>query len=149
MNSSQPSERERSTRDYSLPGAPEGLGSMIGGIIGDLQEIVRGEVQLAKTELKEDATTIGRGTGFIAGAALIGLVGLIFLMLAVTYLLDKWVDRWVGAGIVAVVLLVIAAILAMSGRSQITAANLKPEQSIESLKEDKEWANRQIKSVKK
>ncbi|MDQ3779526.1 MAG: phage holin family protein [Chloroflexota bacterium] len=149
MNSSQPSEGERSPRDYSLPGAPEGLGSMIGGIIGDLQEIVRGEVQLAKTELKEDATTIGRGAGFIAGGALIGLVGFIFLMLAVTYLLDKWVDRWVGAGIVAIVLLVIAAILAMSGRSQITAANLKPEQSIESLKEDKEWANRQIKSVKK
>jgi uncharacterized membrane protein YqjE len=149
MSTRQPSERERSTRDYSLPGAPEGLGTMIGGIIGDLQEIVRGEVQLAKTELKEDASTIGRGAGFLAGAALIGLVGFIFLMLALTYLLDEWVDRWIAAGIVAVALLLIAAILAQSGRSQIKAANLKPEQTIETLKEDKEWASRQINSVKR
>lgn len=149
MDSGQPNERERSTRDYNLPGAPEGLGTMIGGIIGDLQEIVRGEVQLAKTELKEDASTIGRGAGFLAGAALIGLVGFIFLMLAVTYLLDEWVDRWIAAGIVAVVLLIIAAILAQSGRSQLKSASLKPEQTIETLKEDKEWASRQIKSAKR
>ncbi len=149
MSTRQPSEREGSTRNYQLPGAPEGLGSMIGGIIGDLQEIVRGEVQLAKTELKEDATTIGRAAGFLVGAALLGLVGFIFLMLAVTYLLDQWMHLWIAAGIVAVALLVIAAILAQSGRSQLKAANLKPEETIETLKEDKEWASQQIKSVKR
>ncbi len=149
MSTRQPSEGERSAQDSNLPGAAEGVGSIIGGIIGDLQGIVRGEVQLAKTELKEDASKIGRGAGFLAGAALIGLVGFIFLMLAVTYLLDEWVDRWIAAGIVAVALLLIAAILAQSGRSQLKSANLKPEQTMETLKEDKEWASQQIKSVKK
>ncbi len=154
MRSSQARDRsapqgDQSTRDYNVSGAPEGLGSLITGIIADLQEIVRGEVQLAKTELKEDASTLGRGAGLLVGGALIGLVGFIFLMLAVTYLLAQWLDLWLAAGIVAVVLLVVAAILAMSGRSQLQRANLKPEQTIETLKEDKEWASQQINSVKR
>jgi hypothetical protein len=70
-------------------------------------------------------------------------------MLAVTYLLDKWVDRWVGAAIVGAVLAAIAAILAMSGKRKLSAANMKPEQTIETLKEDQAWAKQQINSVKR
>jgi hypothetical protein len=127
----------------------EGIGSLIAGLLKDLQDLVRAEVQLAKTELKEDAAELGRGAGFIAGGALIGLVGFIFLMLAVTYLLNRWFDDWVSALIVGAVLAVVALILISSGRSTLSAANLKPEQTIATLKEDQEWAKRQINSVTK
>ena len=127
----------------------EGIGSLIAGLIGDLQEIVRGEVRLAKAELREDATTMGRGVAMLAAGAFVGLVGFIFLMLALTYLLDKTFQLWISAGIVAVGLLVLAAILAMVGKNRLSAANLKPEQTIESLKEDREWAKQQISSVKR
>jgi len=150
MNPSQDSRAKGDTPGrYQLAGAPEGLGSLITGIIKDLQDLLRAEVQLAKTELKEDVTAAGKGIGYIAGGAMIGLVSFIFLMLAVTYLLDKWVDRWVGAAIVGVVLAVIAAILAMSGKRKLSAGNMKPEQTIETLKEDQEWAKQQINSVKR
>jgi hypothetical protein len=56
---------------------------------------------------------------------------------------------WIAAGIVGLALIIIAAILASSGKSKIQEANLKPEQTIDSLKEDQEWASRQMKSVKK
>ncbi len=125
------------------------LGATVGSIIEDLQEIIRGEVQLAKTELKEDATALGKAAGMIGAGVFFGLVGFIFLMLAVTYLLAEWMDMWIAAGIVAVVLLIVAAILAMTGKGQMSKANMKPEQTIESVKEDKEWASRQINSVKK
>jgi uncharacterized membrane protein YqjE len=127
----------------------DSVGATIGSIIEDLQGIVRGEVQLAKTELKEEAGQMGRGAGMVGAGVLFGLVGFIFLMLAVTYLLAEWVEMWIAAGIVALVLLVVAAILAMSGKNQISDANLTPDQTIDSLKEDKEWASRQMNSVKK
>jgi len=128
---------------------PESLGTIVAGIVEDLQGIVRGEVQLAKTELKEDASAISRAATLIAIAAIVGLVGFSFLMLGVTYLLNKSLEMWLSAGIVGVVLLIIALIAAMVGKNQLSAANLKPQQTIDSLKEDQEWTSRQIKSVKK
>ena len=130
-------------------GQQEGLGTLFAGILRDLQEMLRGEIQLAKTELREDVGAMGKGVGALAAAGLFGLTGFIFLMLDATHLLNKWVQMWIAAGIVALALLLIAAILAASGRKQLSAANLKPEQTIESLKEDKEWAKQQISSVKR
>lgn len=125
------------------------IGTMIGDIIEDLQGIVRGEVQLAKTELKEDAAQMGKGAGMAGAGIFFGLVGFIFLMLGVTYVLNQWMRMWIAAGIVGLALLILAAILAMVGKSQIQRANLVPEQTIDSVKEDKEWASRQMNSVKK
>jgi len=127
----------------------ESLGTIVTGIVQDLQDVVRGEVQLAKTELKEDASSLGKGAAMIAAGALVALVGFIFLMLGVTYLLNKSMQMWIAAGIVGVVLLLIGIVAAMAGKNTFSAANLKPTQTIDSLKEDQQWANRQIKSVKK
>jgi uncharacterized membrane protein YqjE len=130
-------------------GSGESLGETITGIVKDLQEIIRGEVQLAKTEIKEDAGQMGKALGMVGAAALLGLTGFIFLMLGVTYLLNKSLEMWVSAGIVGLALLIIGAIVGMAGKSQMQQANFKPDQTIESVKEDKEWASRQIKSVKR
>jgi len=51
----------------------QGVGTLVSGLIADLQSLVRSEVKLAKTELKEDATQMGTGAGMIAGGALVGL----------------------------------------------------------------------------
>jgi uncharacterized membrane protein YqjE len=125
------------------------VGSMVGEIIGDLQDIVRGEVQLAKTELKEEAGQMGKGAGMAGAGVFVGLIGFIFLMLGVTYLLNKWMQMWIAAGIVGLALVIVAAILVMNGKKQIEEANLAPKKTIESVKEDKEWASRQMNSVKK
>ncbi|MEJ7837579.1 MAG: phage holin family protein [Thermomicrobiales bacterium] len=140
---------EQTTKQETGGSAPQGVGTLVSGVLEDLQSLVRSEVQLAKSEFKEDATKIGSGVGMIAGGALVGLVGFIFLMLGVTYLLNKSVEMWIAAGIVGLVLILIAAIVAMSGKKKMSAASLKPDQTIDTMKENKEWANRQIKSVKK
>lgn len=127
----------------------ESLGDTVMGIVSDVQNVIRGEVQLAKTELKEDATQMGKGAGMIGAGVFFGLIGFMFLMLGVTYFINQWLEMWLSALIVGAVLVLIAAILAMVGKSQIQSANLKPEKTIESVKEDKQWVNHQIKSVKK
>lgn len=132
-----------------LGGAAESLGATLSSIIENLQNIVRGEVQLAKTELKEEASTMGKGAGMIGAGVFFGLVGFIFLMLALTYLLNKALEMWISAGIVGLGLVVIAAILAMVGKNRLSEANLVPQKTIQSVKEDQEWASRQMKSVRK
>ncbi|HYI25804.1 MAG TPA: phage holin family protein [Thermomicrobiales bacterium] len=127
----------------------QGLGSLVSGIVEDLQNIVRGEVRLAKTEMKEEASAMGRAAASIVAGALVALVGFIFLMLGVTYLINQSLEMWLSAGIVGVALLVIGGILAMIGKNRLQAASLKPTQTIDSLKEDQQWANQQIKSVGK
>ena len=134
---------------FDPAGAVEGLAPLFSGLVKDLQDLLRGEIQLARAELKQDAAVVGRALAGLAAAALLGLTGFIFLMLAVTYLLSRFLRDWIAAGIVALALLAIAGILGMAGKRQLSAANLKPEQTIETLKEDKEWASRQINSVKR
>src|SRR5687768_7152044 len=62
-------------------GDQESVSALISGLIQDLQELVRGEVKLAKTEIRDDAMTAGRALGSIAAGALVGVTGFIFLML--------------------------------------------------------------------
>ena len=130
-------------------GTPEGVGVLVAGLIKDVQELVRGEIKLATTELKEDASAAGKGIGFLVAGGLVGLIALAFVGLAAAALLDTWMPTWIAVGIVAVALAVIAAILVMSGKSKLSAGNLKPEQTIASLQEDKEWAKRQMNSAKR
>ena len=149
MSTSQDARGDGAASRYNLAGAPEGLGSLITGIIKDLQDLLRAEVQLAKTELREDAGALGKALAFIAAGAFIGLVGFIFMIQAIVWILDEFVNDWIAAGIVALALLLIAAILAMSGRSKLSHASLKPEQTIDTLKEDQQWAKQQINSAKR
>lgn len=127
----------------------QSLGDTFTSIIEDVQNIVRGEVQLAKTEIKEDAGKLGKALGMIGVAALLGLVGFIFLMLGVTYLLNRSLEMWVSAGIVGLVLLMIGVGVGLAGKNQMQEANMVPDKTIDSLKEDQEWASHQINSVKK
>ncbi len=135
--------RERLTREA------ESLGALVSGLLQDLQDLVRAEIALAKAEVKEDATTAGKAAGVLAAGGVVGLVAFIFLMLAVTFLLAIWIPLWVSALIVGVVLGIVAAILVMRGKQSLSQANLAPEQTIATLKEDQAWAKRQINSVRK
>lgn len=127
----------------------EGIGALVSGVVSDLQDLFRAEIALAKTELKEDAQATGKAAGMMVGGGVVGLVGFIFLMLAATYALALALPLWASALIVAAVLIVVAAVLVMMGKKELSATKLGPEQTIETLKEDQEWAKQQINSVRK
>jgi len=132
--------------DSASPAESQSIGSLLSGLLHDLQEMMRGEVALARAEIKEDVATIGKGAASLAIAAVVALTGFVFLMLGATYLLNIWMRMWVAAGIVGLVLLVIGGILLMSAKKQLSATSLKPTQTIDSLKETKSWAQQQMTS---
>jgi uncharacterized membrane protein YqjE len=125
-----------------------------GDLVKQLSEqtttLVRKEIELAKAELSEKGKVAGQGAGMFGGAALVGLLALGTFTALVLSLLDKAMDFWVAALIVTVVYGAIAAVLAMTGRDRMKQGMPPaPEQTVETVKEDVQWAKSQAKSARR
>lgn len=116
------------------------VGDLLGEVSGDLSKLLRQEVALAKVELKEEATKAGKAGGLLAGAVACGYLVLVFLALALVFALDNVMDIGWAALLTAVLLGIIAAVLFVIGRNRLKQVNPTPEQTIETLKEDVQWA---------
>jgi uncharacterized membrane protein YqjE len=138
---------DRQPHDIDLATEPrqpdKSLGELFAEMTEDLGHLTRQEVQLAKVELAEEGRRAARAGGMFAGAAGTGLVGLTILSMAASWLLDNWMPRALAFLVVAVVLFVIAGVLAARGRSEAKSIDPVPRQTVETLKEDAEWAKAQ------
>jgi hypothetical protein len=119
------------------------LGQIVGDVTQDLSALVRQELQLAKTEAKQEASRAGRGAGLLTGAGVAGHLLLVFVSLALMFLLDNWMPIELAALIMAAVWLVVALVLASAGRKALARTNPALPQTQRSLKEDVEWARQQ------
>ncbi len=119
------------------------LGDIVGDISKDFSTLVRQEMDLAKTEMKQEISKVGKGAGMFGGAGVAGYLMLFFLSLALTYLLDNWMPIELAALIVAVLWGVVAAVLAARGRKEIKDANPQLPVTQRTLKEDAQWARTQ------
>ncbi len=124
-----------------------GLGALLSGVVGDLQGLLRGELQLAKTELKEEATAAAGGAAAAAAGGITGLVGIVFVMHGVAELLSKVMPRWMANTLVGLGLLAGAGSLGMSGKEKLSAAKLAPQQTLQTLRENASWAKDRLSSV--
>ena len=107
-------------------------------------ELVRKEVDLAKAELTEKGKTAGKGAGMFGGACLFGLTAFLALTACLIALLSTAMQVWLAALIVTVVYAAVAGVLALIGRRKLKEATPPaPEQTIETLKEDVQWAKNQ------
>jgi uncharacterized membrane protein YqjE len=112
-------------------------------IIGNVQEILRSEVQLAKTELKEEAAeaatpVITIGVGLVLAAYAVGL-----LLLAAVFGLTTIMAAWSAALLVGAVAAIIAVLLINMGLGGLKRINMKSERLIASLQENVRWVKRQ------
>jgi uncharacterized membrane protein YqjE len=117
---------------------------------GQTSTLVRQEIELAKVELEAKGKRFGEGAGMFGAAAIVGLLMLGTLTALVLSLLDKAMDFSLAALIVTLVYAAIAAVLAMFGRDRVKRGlPAAPEQTVETVKEDVQWAKSQAKSVKR
>jgi uncharacterized membrane protein YqjE len=117
----------------------ESVGQLVSQLTTDLGQLTRQELALAKAELQTEAKKAGKGVGMLGGAAFAGWMVALFVSLTVMWALDKAMDLIWAALIVAVVWAVVAAVLARSGRKELQDVEPKPDQTVESLKEDAKW----------
>lgn len=126
--------------DPGLDSDRSSLGEIVGEITSDLSTLMRQELDLMKAELKAEATKAGTGVGMLGGAGFAGYFLLLFLSVALMAALDAVMPLGWAALIVAVLWGIVAAVLATTGKSKLKDVNPKPEQTIETLKEDAQWA---------
>jgi hypothetical protein len=125
------------------------IGDLVKQLAGQTSTLVRQEIDLAKAEMTEKATIAGKGAGLLGGAAAVGLLAAGALTACLILVLSEAMDAWLAALIVAVVLGAVAAVLGLSGRNKIRAATpAVPEQTIETVKEDVEWAKTRTPSAR-
>jgi tetrahydromethanopterin S-methyltransferase subunit C len=107
------------------------IGQLVADATHDLEGIVRGEIALAKAEVSSGAKVIGKGAGLLAGAAFLGLMGVVFILHSAAWGIAEWLPVWAGYLIVAVVVLIIGAILGLLGKKSLDKARPAPERAIE------------------
>lgn len=127
-----------------------GFGDLLRDLANGSADLLRGEAKLARIELTDVAANVGRGSGLAALGGVLLLLGGLSLAAGVVLLAgDQWLPRdlyWLAALVVTVIAGVIAALLARRGMRQLSPAQLAPDQTVETLKEDKEWLKRRLKS---
>lgn len=126
-----------------------GLGALLRDLAEGSASLVRNEVTLARLEVAETARAVGMGTGMVATGGVLALLGALALLAGLIMLAgDQWLrDRyWLAALIVTVISAALAAWFARRGTSLLSPRRLAPDQTVATLKEDKEWLKRQLTS---
>jgi uncharacterized membrane protein YqjE len=114
-------------------------------IVGNIQEIIRSEFRLAKAEVKEEASKARGPLTTWAIGALIGLYALGLLLFTVVMAMATVMATWLAALIVGAVMGAVSIALISAGSARLKRVNKVPERTIESLKENVQWAKDQIK----
>jgi len=117
------------------------LGELFGALAQDTGTLVRQEVELAKTEMTQKATRVGKDIGFLLAGGAVAYAGFLGIMAAIAIGLGQLgMPWWVAALLVGLVVAGIGGFLVMRGLSALRQETAVPQQTIETLKEDAEWA---------
>ncbi|MEU7848819.1 phage holin family protein [Micromonospora parva] len=98
------------------------VGELIGDVTRDMSTLVRKEVELAKAELREEATQAGKAGGMFGGAGLAGFLAVLFVSYALWWGLSNTMDQGWAALIVAVLWAAVAGGLFINARTQLKRA---------------------------
>jgi hypothetical protein len=122
------------------------LGQLFGDLSRQLSTLVRQEIDLARTEVTTKAGAATRDAALIGVGGALAYAGLLVLLGAVVLLLvQAGLDAWLAALIVGILVAAIGGFLVMRGRSGLQNTDLAPTRTIETLKDDAEWAKERIK----
>src|SRR5919112_2963379 len=131
----------------SAAGRERPLGELVKELSKQTSTLVRKEIELAQAELQQKGKEAGKGTGMLGGAAAAGLLALGALTAALIALLDKAMATWVAALIVMALWAIVALVLAKAGQTALKRSTPPAPQTVETVKEDIQWAKNPTGSV--
>jgi len=126
------------------------IGELLGRLASETTTLVRQELELAKAEMADKGRTAAPGIGMVGAAGAVALLAAGALTAFLILLLSTFLDDWLAALLVGVVYALAAYVLYRRGRERVEeAAPPVPEQTVESVKEDVQWAKTQGRSAKR
>jgi hypothetical protein len=129
------------------------IGELLKDLRGESTLLLREEIALAKKEISEKISSTARNLTYVVGGALVAYVAITFLFLAISSVIAQaLVDQGIGFGwaiflgllIVALVIGAVSAGMIVKGVQTLKKQSLIPEKTVETLKEDKTWAQNKI-----
>src|SRR3954454_15457473 len=124
-----------------------GLGELVKDLASQTSTLVRQEIQLAQAEVTQRGKLAGKGAGMLAGAAVTALLGLGAFTALLIIALDSFLPLWLATLIVTLLWFAVAAALGMSGKKALQASTPPAPQTVETVKEDIQWAKNQTGSA--
>ena len=117
------------------------IGELLKQLSQETTTLVRKELDLAKAEMAEKGKKAGLGAGMFGAAGIVGLLALGALTACLILALDGTMKDWLAALVVAAAYALVAGILALVARSRVREATPPvPEETVDSVKEDVQWA---------
>lgn len=126
--------------ETNAPAEAASLGELFSTLTSDLSALVHDEIELAKVEITADVKEVGKSGGLLGGAALAGYMAVLLGSFALAWGLAELMAEGLAFLIVTVIWGGVGAALFVTGRKKMQAASLKPEQTVQTLKEDVTWA---------
>lgn len=123
---------QRNTDDRSV-------GDLLGELYRGASQIISLEIELAKTELGQKASRVGKNVGFLAAGGAIAYAGFLVILFGIVGLLALLIPTWLSALIVGLIVAGIGGALVMSGIKTLQQESVAPQRTLDTLKEDKEW----------
>ncbi len=121
------------------------IGELFAELTKETTTLVRQEVQLAKTEMSQKASEAGKDVGFLGAGGALAYAGLLAIIAGIILALGEFIPLWASALLVGLVVAATGYFLMRKGLNALKQVKPVPEQTIQTLKEDKEWAKDQTK----
>ena len=142
--------REPNGQTRLTPREQPQLGELVRQLAQDSATLVRQEVALAKAELRENVKSVMRDAVMVGAGTFVALLGVLLMVAFLALLVGDAVDEyWLGALIVGAVFLLVGGVLAKKALNSLKHDGLAPEQTIATLKEDKQWLQSEMKQVRR
>lgn len=120
------------------------IGELFSELTTEASTLIRQEIALAQTEITQKATTIGKNVGFLVVGGVIGYAALLVILAAIIIGLANFLPLWGAALLVGVVVGIVAAVLISMALKNLKNTDLKPKETIASVKEDAKWLKEQV-----
>jgi len=134
-----------------MPGYDQSLADLIRSTLHDAQDLMRGEIALAKAELRQEVRKVGSGAAALAAAGVAALAAVMFLLTALALGLTNalgW-PAWAGFLVVGVLLSLVGFVSLSLGRRRLRTFQAFPAETVTTLKENSEWIAKRLSSVRK
>jgi nitrate/nitrite transporter NarK len=127
-----------------IPKQERSIGELFSDLANETGTLIRQEIALAKVELTQKASKMGRNAGYVVAGGVVGHAALLCLLATIILALATVMPAWAAALLVTVIVAIVAAMLVSKGRAALKKTELAPRQTVETLKEDVRWAKQQV-----
>lgn len=121
----------------------QSIGDLLGDLYQNATNLIQLEIELAKTEISQKASRVGKNVGFLAAGGALAYAGFLAILAGIIALLGLLIPIWLSALIIGLIVSGIGGTLVMSGLKTLQQESVAPQRTLDTLKEDKEWISDQ------